>query len=91
VLVSLQMLAELYFVKGQLESAAAFGKRVLKGRRKTVGRENKLFYESVIFLIKVCVAKGEMVEADGYSVLLSSNEEYMAKSQGESLVIVFSL
>jgi hypothetical protein len=91
VLVSLQMLAELYFVKGQLESAAAFGKRVLKGRRKTVGRENKLFYESVIFLIKVCVAKGEMVDADGYSVLLSSNEEYMAKSQGESLVIVFSL
>ena len=80
---SLQMLADLYLRMGELELAMAFGKRALQGWKKTLGRRHKLFFESVLLIVETYIAKGEIIEADGYAALLSSSGEYLSKFQGE--------
>ena len=82
---SMHMLADLSLRTGDLDSALTFGKRALEGRKKALGRRHELFFESVVLLVKIYIAKGDVIEADGYTVLLPSSYEYSFELQGKLL------
>lgn len=64
------VLADVYFKNSQLDLAELHCKRVVEGRKRAVGRRHILFYESVVLLMKIYMAKGDMIEAEGYGALL---------------------
>jgi lipopolysaccharide biosynthesis regulator YciM len=80
---SLHILADLYLQMGELELAVTHGKRALEGRKKTVGRRHRLFLESVLLIVEIYIAKGDIIEADGYTALVSPSHEYFSKLQGK--------
>lgn len=82
---SLHMLAELYLRRRDLELATRFGKRALESRGKALGRVHNLFLDTVLLLVEIYIAKGEILEADGYTALLYPSEEHSCKAQGSFL------
>ena len=82
---SSHMLADLYLQNGELELAVTFGKLALEGRSKALGRQHKLFFESVLLIVEIYIAKGDIVEADGYTALLPSSHKNLSKLRGELL------
>lgn len=64
---SLHILAEVYLEKWELDSAEQYCQRVVKGRKKALGRGNPLFLESVDLLIEIYERKGDVVAARGYT------------------------
>jgi tetratricopeptide (TPR) repeat protein len=80
---SLHILADLYLQMGELESAVTYGKRALEGRKKIFGRRHTLFFESVFLIVKIYIAKGDMIEADGYTALVPPSHDYFSKLQGK--------
>lgn len=69
---TLHTLAEVYLVKGELVSAKQYCERALRGRKKTLGTDHDLYYDSLCLSVAILIANAELEEAEFYSDLLPS-------------------
>ena len=69
---TLHTLAEVYFVRGELVSAKQYCERALGGKRKRLGNDHDLYYDSLCLSVAILIANAELEEAEDYSGLLPS-------------------
>lgn len=60
----LHTLALLYLGKNDLETADKYCKRALMGKKKTLGKDNVSYHESINLLSRIYLAKGDQAESE---------------------------
>lgn len=66
----MSILAEVYLAKNKFEDALVWAERVCDERGDSVGSESVLLFLSLNLLARICEAREDMIEAQGYRSLL---------------------